>query len=225
VSATVASIVNSIPEAIRNALQASPRRRRFKQSVEMIVTLKDVDLKKPENRINTIVTLPYPPPSKLAKVVVIATGDTALKAREAGADLVIDAEGLQKLSGDKKALKKLAKRYDFFLAQTDLMVQVGRVLGKFLGPRGKMPQPIPPNAPIAPLIERFKRSIRIRLRDDPVVMCRIGVEDQPIEHLAANAKAVLDELLKKFTYNNIGRIYFKLTMGKPVRLEKAGETK
>nr|WP_225876063.1 50S ribosomal protein L1 [Infirmifilum lucidum] len=224
-SVAITSIVNSFPAAIKKALEASPRKRRFKQSVEMIITLRDVDLKKPENRINTVVTLPYPPPSKLAGVVVIATGDVALKAREAGADLVIDRDELQKLSGDKKAIKKLAKKYDFFLAQTDLMVQVGRTLGRYLGPRGKMPQPIPPNVPVAPLIDRFKKSVRIRIKDDPVVMCRIGVEDQPVEHLAANAKAVLDELLKKFTHYNIDRIYFKLTMGRPVKLEKTGGAK
>ncbi|MEZ0346559.1 MAG: 50S ribosomal protein L1 [Infirmifilum sp.] len=221
-SAVATSIQNSIQAAIKKALQESPKKRRFKQSIEMIITLKDVDLKKPENRINATVTLPYPPASKLSKVVVIATGDTALKAKEAGADLVIDRDDLQKLSNDKKALKKLAKKYDFFLAQTDLMVQVGRVLGKYLGPRGKMPQPIPPNAPIAPLIERLRNSIRIRMREDPVVMCRIGIEDQPLEHLTANARAILDEILKKFSLNNLDRIYFKLTMGKPVKVERSG---
>lgn len=221
-SVIATSLMDSIQASLKKALESSPKKRRFKQSVEMIITLKDVDLKKPENRINTIVTLPYPPASKLSKVVVIATGDTALKAKEAKADLVIDKDELQKLANDKKSLKKIVKKYDFFLAQTDLMVQVGRILGKYLGPRGKMPQPIPPNTPLEPLIERLKRSIRIRIKEDPVVMCRIGVEDQPVEHLVANARAVLEELLKKFSVNNIDRIYFKLTMGRPVKVERMG---
>ncbi|MGB9709390.1 50S ribosomal protein L1 [Infirmifilum uzonense] len=224
-SQVATSAFGNITEAIEKALKASNKKRRFVQSVEMIITLKDVDLKKPENRINTVVALPNPPPKKLSKIVVIASGDTLLKAREAGVDLVIDRDELQKMANDKKTLKKLAKRYDFFLAQTDLMVQVGRVLGKYLGPRGKMPQPLPPNAPIAPIVERLRRSIRIRIREDPVVMCRIGTEDQPVEQLAANAKAVLDEILKKFTINNIKNIYIKLTMGSPVKVEKAGVEK
>lgn len=221
-SGVAASLLSDLRGAVEEALKVSPKKRRFTQSVEMIIALKDVDVKKPENRINTIVTLPHPPEKKLAKVVVVASGDLALKARDAGADLVIDKDDLQKLASDKKAAKKLAKRYDFFLAQTDLMVQVGRILGKYLGSRGKMPQPIPPNVPVAPLIERMKRSVRVRIKDNPVIMVRVGTEDQPIEHIVANARAVLDEVLKKFAPHNIYRIYFKLTMGRPVKVEKTG---
>lgn len=210
----------SLEEAIKEALASSPKKRRFTQSVEMIVTLRDVDVKKPENRLNTVVALPHPAPGKLAKVAVIASGDTALKAKEAGADIVVDKDELQKIGNDKKAAKKLAKRYDFFLAQPDLMPLVGRVLGKYLGPRGKMPQPIPPNVALDALIERFRRSVRIRMKDEPQIACRIGVETQPVEHLAENARAVLAEILKKFPPPNIDRIYFKLTMGRPVKVSR-----
>uniref|UniRef100_A0A7C3WK60 Large ribosomal subunit protein uL1 n=1 Tax=Thermofilum pendens TaxID=2269 RepID=A0A7C3WK60_THEPE len=211
------------PQELRSALERAvkqARKRRFTQSVEMIVVLQGVDMKKPENRINVTVALPRPPPSKPAKVVVIATGDLALKAREAGADLVLDRESLEKIASDKRGARKLAKKYDFFLAQPDLMVVVGRVLGKYLGPRGKMPQPVPPNAPIALLIERLKGSVRLRSKDQPQIACVIGTEDQPIEHLLENAQAVLEEILKKFPPHNIRRIYFKLTMGEPVTLSR-----
>lgn len=204
------------PAELRSAIEkalAQARRRKFTQSVEMIVVLKDVDMKKPENRLNLSVVLPHPPKSKQAKVAVIATGDLALKAKEAGADLVLDREGLEKIASSKRGVRKLAKEYDFFLAQPDLMVIVGRLLGKYLGPRGKMPQPVPPNIPIAPLIERLRRSIRIRTRDQPQIACRIGSEDQSVEELVENAQAVLDEILKKFSVHNISRIYFKVTMG------------
>jgi len=210
-------------QELRSALEKAvkqARKRRFTQSVEMIVVLQDVDMKKPENRINVAVALPRPPPSKPSKVAVIATGDLALKAREAGADLVLDRDSLEKLASDKRGARKLAKNYDFFLAQPDLMVVVGRVLGKYLGPRGKMPQPVPPNAPIAPLIDRLKRSIRLRSRDQPQIACIIGTEDQPVEHLLENAQAVLEEILKKFPPHNIRRVYFKLTMGEPVTLTR-----
>jgi LSU ribosomal protein L1P len=104
------------PQELRSALERAvkqARKRRFTQSVEMIVVLQGVDMKKPENRINVTVALPRPPPSKPAKVVVIATGDLALKAREAGADLVLDRESLEKIASDKRGARKLAKKVRF----------------------------------------------------------------------------------------------------------------
>lgn len=202
-------------EAIARTLKEA-RKRRFTQSVEMVIVLRDVDMKKPENRLNVSVVLPHPPSSKLSKVAVIAAGDLALKAKEAGADLVLDRESLEKIASSKRGVRKLAKEYDFFLAQPDLMVTVGRLLGRYLGPRGKMPQPVPPNVPVAPLIERLKRSVRIRTRDQPQIACRIGAENQSVDELVENARAVLDEVLKKFPAHNISRIYFKLTMSPPI---------
>lgn len=212
---------DALAQAIEEAKKRA-KKRRFRQSIEMIITLRDVDVKQPQNRINVAVPLPHPPPGKEAKVGVFATGDMALKAKEAGADIVLDRDDIQKLAGDKKAAKKLAKSYDFFLAQTDLMPLVGRFLGRYLGPRGKMPQPVPPNAPIEAFINRFRRAIRIRIRNEPQIMCRIGTEDQPTEQLVENAMAVLNEVLKKFQPTNIDRIYFKLTMGPAVKVEKKG---
>lgn len=211
------NLARAIEEAKKRA-----KKRKFKQSVEMIVVLRDVDVKQPQNRINVAVPLPHPPPGKEAKVAVFASGDLALKAREAGADAVLGREDIERLGGDKKAAKKLAKAYDFFLAGTDLMPLIGRYLGRYLGPRGKMPQPVPPNAPIDAMIERFRRSVRVRVRNEPQIMVRIGTEDQPTEELVENANAVLKEILKKFQPTNIARIYFKLSMGPAVPVEKKG---
>ena len=193
--------------------------RKFKQSVEMVIVLRDVDVKKPENRLNTTVVLPNPPKGKAAKVAVIASGDLALRAKEAGADLVIGRDELAKIATEKKQAKKLASDYDFFFAQTDLMPLVGRFLGRFLGPRGKMPTPVPPNADIASLIDRARRSIRIRVRDQPQVMCMIGAEDQDPQELAQNANEVLNAVTKKFDIRNIEKVYVKLTMGPVVRVK------
>ncbi len=208
-------ISRAIGEAIKLA-----KPRRFKQSVELIVKLKDIDVRKPENRINTIVTLPNPPKDKLAKVAVIASGDLALRAKEAEADIVIDKDELQTIASDKKRAKKIAKAYDFFVAQADLMPLIGRLLGRYLGPRGKMPTPIPPNVDVKPFIERFRRSVRVRIKNDPQVMCRIGIEDQSPDELAENVLAVINALLKKFQPQNIEKVYVKLTMGPAVRVEK-----
>lgn len=205
--------VNAIKEA-----KEKSKPRRFKQSVELIIKLRDVDVKRPENRLNIGVPLPHPPPDKPAKVAVFATGDLALKAKEAGVDAVIDKDGVAKIASEKKEAKKVAKTYDFFYAQPDMMPLIGRYLGRYLGPRGKMPDVLPPTADVKALVERAKRSIRLRIRDQPLVMCKIGTEEQSEKELAENANEVINALLKKFELRNIERIYVKLTMGPPIKV-------
>lgn len=210
--------VQDLVEAIEEARKlAKPRR--FAQSYELVVKLRDVDVRKPENRFVQLIALPNPPPSKLSKVAVIADGDMALRAREAGADAVITREELEKVAASKREAKKLAKGYDVFIAQADMMPLIGRLLGRFLGPRGKMPQSVPPTVDVRPLVERAKRSVRVRLRDQPQVMCRIGSEDQDPKEVAENAMAVLNFLLSRFRPHNVEKIYVKLSMGPPVRVK------
>ena len=209
--------LKNLVEAIREAKKlAKPRR--FKQSVELIVKLRDVDVRKPENRLDTVVFLPHPPKKPL-KLCVFATGDLALKAKEAGADLVLGREDIEKLAAGKREIRKLAKQVDFFFAQADLMPLIGRYLGRFLGPRGKMPVPVPPTADISPLLDRYRSAVKIRMRDQPQVMCRIGTEDQSDEELAENAQAVLSAILSKFKLYNLEKIYVKLTMGPAVEVK------
>ena len=208
-------IVEAVEEAKRKA-----KKRRFTQSIELIIKLRDIDVKKPENRINMEVPLPHPPPNKLAKVAVIATGDLALKAKQAEADLVVSREDLEKIAANKKAAKELAKSYDFFLAQPDLMPLIGRYLGRYLGPRGKMPKPVPPSANIEAMLKRYRRSVRIRVKDQPQVMCRVGEETQNSKEIAENINAIIDALKTKFKIpQNIERIYVKLTMGPAVEVK------
>ncbi|MCD6369201.1 MAG: 50S ribosomal protein L1 [Thermoproteales archaeon] len=205
-------------KAIRE-IKANSKRRNFVQSVELIVKLRDIDLKKPENRLMTPVHLPYVPPEKQAKICVFATGDLALRAKNAGADAVFSREDLENLSGSKKEAKKLASEYDFFLAQPDLMAHVGRVLGRFLGPRGKIPTVLPPNANVEALVARLKNSRMIRVRDQPQVMCWVGLETQPEEEIAENILRVLEVIATKYTLpQQLEKMYLKLTMGPSVRV-------
>jgi len=186
----------------------------------LIIKLRDVDLKKPENRLTTTVVLPHPPKDKQVKVCVFATDELYLKAKEAGADLVLTRDDIQEIASNKKEAKKLAKSYDFFLAQVDLMPLVGRLLGRYLGPAGKMPLPVPPKADISVLIDRMRKSVRIRVRDQPQVMCFIGKEDQSEDELSENANAILNTVLSKYKPYNVDKIYVKLTMGPAIRVKK-----
>src|SRR3989442_5399499 len=102
----------------------------------MQVKLRDIDLKKPEQRIQEMVELPDPA-DKNVKVAVIAGGDLATRAREAGADLVIGRDVLDKIWKEKKGTRKIATRYDYFVAEAPLMPLSGPSRGQIPGAPSK----------------------------------------------------------------------------------------
>ncbi len=152
----------------------------------------------------------------------MASGDMVTKAKNVKADMVMDENELTELSADKKKSKKLINKYDFFLADTKLMPIVGKKLGQLLGPRGKMPTPVPFNAPIESFLERFRSSIKIRAKGSLSMSCRIGEESMNDTDLAANANAVVTAVEKTLPNGskNIKKIMFKTTMGKAMKVEQ-----
>ena len=149
----------TILETVKQARSASTKRQ-FKQSFELVINLKDIDVKKNQINLNETVFLPNPPQNK-SKVCVIASGDLNLRAKT-DADKVLETDKIDEMSGDKRSARKIAYSYDFFLAETTAMPKVGKVLGKFLGPKGRMPLPITIDTPIENMINKYKTAIRIR---------------------------------------------------------------
>jgi large subunit ribosomal protein L1 len=200
-------------------LRSSSKKRNFNQSVELIINLRDVDMKKPEGRIQEVIELPHPL-GKNVGVCVIATGGLSLRARRAGADIVLEREDLESLAGDKKRQRETAKRASFFIAEAPLMPLVGRVLGSILGPRGKMPTPVPPTADIEEIIERQRRMTRIRSRGQPTLECRVGTEDMSDRDLQDNIQAVIGRIERRLKrgMKNIDSVYLKLSMGPPIKV-------
>lgn len=205
-------------ETVKEAKNKTEKRK-FTQSIDLIISLRDIDMKKPESRIQESVELPHVI-GKQSKVCVIATGDLALRARRAGADLIIERADLEALGGDKKRQKALVDEYEYFISEAPLMPTVGRVLGAVLGPKGRMPTPVPPNVDIASAIERQRRIVQVRLRSQPVLQCRIGTEDMTDEQIAQNIETVIRRLEGKLKrgLKNIRSIVVKTTMGPPVQL-------
>ncbi|MGP8127240.1 MAG: 50S ribosomal protein L1, partial [Candidatus Bathyarchaeia archaeon] len=160
------------------------------------------------------------PPEKALKVCVIASGDLGTRAKAAGADMVVGRQEIDNLAKDKKGARKLAQDYDFFVAEAPLMPLVGRALGSFLGPRGKMPTPVPPNAAIDQIIANHRKMVRVRMREQPVLQCRVGTEAMPDEKLVENIQAVVSRIEQKLErgFKNIGEILVKGTMSKPVKV-------
>ncbi len=212
VSVSVQELKDMISKARKNKEKGN-----FTQAVELIIALRDIDIKKGFS-LNEIINLPHPF-TKKPKICLIATGDLGLRAKNAGIDRVIEPEELAAIGTNKREAKKLANEYDFFLAETSYMTNVGKSLGQVLGPRGKMATPVPFNAPIDAMINRFRSSIRVRLRRQMMIACKIGYEDMSDEDLADNAMAVINAIEGKLPNGdkNIRDVIVKFTMGKPVK--------
>ncbi len=201
-------------------LREKTRKRNFNQSIELIINLRDIDVSKPENRIRELIELPHPIGKKV-KVCVFASGDAALRARRAGADMVLEREEIESLMNDKKRQRQIAKQIDSFIAIAPLMPLVGRVFGAILGPRGKMPTPIPPTADMEREIDRHRRLVMVRTRGQPVLSCRVGTEDMSDEDIVDNIETVLGRIEGRLSrgIKNIASIYIKASMGPPIKVE------
>ena len=204
-----------LAEMIKEA-KASTKQRKFKQSLELIMNFKDIDVKK-GFVLNEVVQLPKT--SSPATVCIMATGDMGTKAKQAKADAVVGTEELDKFATNKRESRKFINKYDFFLADTKVMPIVGKTLGQLLGPRGKMPTPVPFNAPIESFLQRFRSSIKVRARASLSMSCKIGDETMEDKDLAINAHAIISAVEKKLPNGerNMRRILIKTTMGKPIK--------
>lgn len=206
-------------EVVKKALDESKnKKRKFTQSVDMVINLKDVDLSKPDNRIDEEIELPKGR-GREAKIGVFASGEMAARAKDV-ADMVVMPEKIKGLAEDKKKAKEIASEYDFFVAEAPLMPSIGKALGRVFAPRGKMPKPVAPNADIESIIKKLKKSVRIRSKDKPTFHCLVGREDMKIEEIAENVEAVLTRVEEKLERGrtNIKSAYIKTTMGSATRV-------
>jgi len=192
-------------------------KRKFAQAVDMIVVLQNVDFKIPANKVDLKVVLPAGR-GKDVKVGVFGETDFLVKAK--GADIKISDKELRKTP---KEMRKVAEQADFFVAQTTLMVEIGKNWGKFLSTRGKMPQPMPPGSDPSPMITRLKSTAAVRSRGNSPqsLSCAVGTESMKDAEIAKNVMAVYSALMEKLPgkENNIRKIILKTTMGPSIKLQ------
>jgi large subunit ribosomal protein L1 len=194
-----------IEEAIR---EVSQKKRKFVQGFDLIINLKGIDLKKPENKFSKNMALPYSRGKDIAVAVISDSIPDALTKK--------DIEGLGK---DRTKAKDIIKKYEFFLCEAPLMPLVGKVLGRYLGPKGKMPVILPPGADPDKMIKELKKSVRVGIRDSPTIHVPVGREDVDPAHVKGNIEKVIEEVKKSLPAKvQIKNIYLKLTMSRPVRI-------
>ena len=208
----------NIQTAIQRALDESPERK-FVESVEISFTLRDVDLKEPVNRMQEEVRLPSGR-GKPVKISMFAGGEMATKAKAAGIE-VIDPSTIEDLGGNKQLARKVANKSDFFLAEIPHMGTVGRFLGVVLGPRGKMPRPVPPNVDPGMIATGLKDTSIVRSRDRVTFHTAFGSREQGIDDLTVNAVAIWERVMSKLERGagNIRSCYIKTSMGPAIKVE------
>ncbi|PSQ60084.1 MAG: 50S ribosomal protein L1 [Halobacteriales archaeon SW_9_67_25] len=206
-----------IEQAVTRALEAAPPRN-FRETVDLAINLRDLDLDDPSNRVDESIVLPEGTGQETS-IVVFAEGETAVRAEEV-ADDALDADDLEELGDDDDAAKDLAGETDFFIAEEAMMQDIGRYLGTVLGPRGKMPDPLSPDDDVVEVVERLKNSVQIRSGDRRTFHTRVGAEDMSAEEIADNIDVILRRLhadLEKGPMN-IDDVYVKTTMGPAVEV-------
>ncbi|OAQ53834.1 50S ribosomal protein L1 [Natrinema mahii] len=206
---------SDIETAVARALEDSPDRN-FTETVDLAINLRDLDLNEPSNRVDESIVLPAGTGQE-TRIVVIAEGETAVRAEEA-ADDVLSADDVADLDDDEA--KDMADETDFFIAEEAMMQDIARHLGTILGPRGKMPDPLSPDDDVVETVNRLKNTVQLRSGDRRTFHTLVGAEDMDAEDIGDNIDVILRRLhadLEKGP-QNIDAVYVKTTMGPSVEV-------
>src|SRR3989339_1098922 len=133
-------------------------KRKFSQTVDLIVNIRNIDLKNPANKFSKDILLPH---GRGKEISVCIISDNISGS--------IGKNDIEDFSRSKSAAKQFTKKYDFFVCEATLMPLVGKVMGRYLGPKGKMPKLLLPGRSPDSAVDEAKNSVRIKVRDSPVV--------------------------------------------------------
>jgi len=213
---------NKFLEALKKAKEGS-KKRNFKQKVDLIFNLKDLDLKKPEQQVEFFLKLHYDK-GKASKICALVGPELAAKAKSA-CDNVVLVDDFGKYAGNKKLAKQLCKDYDFFIAQANIMAKVAASFGRILGPRGKMPNPkagcvVTDKTDLNALCGNLKKTIKVSAKTSLIIQLMIGNEEMDENQVADNAYNVYEQIVHHLPNekHNIKSVFLKLTMGKPIKV-------
>jgi large subunit ribosomal protein L1 len=203
-------------DAIKKARDTN--KRNFKQTFDLAINLKNIDLKNPDNKIKTEFKLPHA--FNDYKIGLVA--DNLLpQAKDLENVLIIRKEQVEAYGKNKKEAKKLARSCNYFLAEAPLMPLIGKFLGPILAPKNLMPAPIPPTTQnLKSIVDQKMNIIKIQLKDSPTVHLAVGKEDMKDEEVAENIDFAIKSILSSLPKGReqIKNFIIKLTMGKPVKV-------
>ncbi len=212
---------NTILEAIKKVKESS--KKNFVQKVDLIINLKGLNLKKPEENVDLFISLPHSPGKKIK---ICALVGKEMSEQASVFDKVIKKEEFMDYQ-DKKLIKNLAKEYNLFVAQGNLMTDVAKVFGKTLGPRNKMPNPkyngvVVPGTNLVELKSKLEKMVRAKTKSEPIIKTFIGNQNMSDNELFENMMAIYNAIIRTLPQEeaNINEIILKLTMGPPIKVNK-----
>jgi large subunit ribosomal protein L1 len=204
-----------ISKKIEEAKSKSTQRK-FKQSVELSMNFKEIDLESAEYKLNLNILLPKGR-GKDIKIGIFADGDMNVRAKKVS-DYVLSKAEIEEYARNKRRMRKFATDCYAFIAQPDMMPLIGKTWGVVLGPRGKMPQPVPDSADLTTVTNRIKNTVRVRSKKNPTIQVPVGIEDMSPDDLADNVSVVLDAVERIIPKEKVQSAYLKTTMGSVIRL-------
>ncbi len=210
-----------IIDAVKKVRESS-KKRNFKQSFDLCLNFKMLDVKKPEGKVKTDITLPHGTGKDSFIGIIVDT--LAPKARDLKNDkvIIINRNEIEALGKNRKKAKGVANKCKVFLAEAPLMPMVAKALGPILAPRGKMPKPIPPTiANLTPLIASNMKVIHLAIKGSPVMHCTVGSEELDDQKIAENIEAVVNGVSAVLPRgkDNIRDLYLKTTMSKGIKFK------
>nr|ACD65163.1 putative 60S ribosomal protein RPL10A [Phoronis muelleri] len=207
-----------LTEAVTQVLaNSAEKKRKFSETVELQISLKNYDPQK-DKRFSGTVKLKFVPRKKL-RVCVLADQQHMDEAK-ANDVPCMTVDDLKKLNKNKKLVKKLAKKYDAFLASDSLIKTIPRILGPGLSKAGKFPSTLTHSESMTSKIEDVRATIKFQMKKVLCLAVAIGNVEMPPEHLVSNINMAINflvSLLKK-NWQNVRALYIKNTMGPAVRV-------
>ncbi len=209
-------------DALSNLRQKS-KKRNFTQTVDLILNLKQINIKNPDEKVDLFLQLPNPRTKKL-KICALVDEELAAEAKKHCEHVILKHE-FKAMAQDKPKLRKITKDCDFFITQPHVMPDVATAFGKILGPKGKMPNPkagciIPPKADLKDIVDKLKNTVKVATKTEPIVKCAIGDEKMTDDQLIQNIMHVYNTVLTRLPQheNNLKSVLLKFTMGSPVEV-------
>ncbi|KAK1464533.1 ribosomal protein L1p/L10e family protein [Colletotrichum cuscutae] len=233
---TVANVRTQVSELLEYSLET--KKRNFLESVELQIGLKNYDPQR-DKRFSGTVRLPVVPRPNMS-ICILGDQHDIDRAKHGGVD-AMSADDLKKLNKNKKLIKKLARKYDAFVASETLIKQIPRLLGPGLSKgiflhfpfcyfrlepvsnnfaAGKFPTPVSHADDLSGKITEVKSTIKFQLKKVLCMGVAVGNVGMTQEQLIANIMLAINYLvsLLKKGWQNVGSLTIKASMSPPKRL-------
>ncbi|CEJ89253.1 Putative Ribosomal protein [[Torrubiella] hemipterigena] len=212
---TVANVRTQVTELLEYSNET--KKRNFLETVELQIGLKNYDSQR-DKRFSGTIKLPSVPRPNMS-ICILGDQHDLDRAKHGGVD-AMSADDLKKLNKNKKLVKKLAQKYDAFIASEALIKQIPRLLGPGLSKAGKFPTPVSHNDDLSGKIVDIKSTIKFQLKKVLCMGVAVGNVEMTPEQLVANIMLAINYLvsLLKKGWQNVGSLTIKASMSPPKRL-------